>query len=266
VAQKQELTEGYDRSARQYDQVVGQQYLMGIWGLLPFVSLPPAPAILDAGCGTGSILLEAARLFYPCRLLVGVDLSPGMVAEARRKAAAQGIPATFLVGDVERLPFAPGTFDLVICSGVYHWFDDRQAALREFARTLRPGGQLVLTAVAAPGYSEWIQLCRIVWKNLFGPPAEPWFPALPTAKELASQLMEAGFRIKLLDHPVHRVVIEHPEHFVRYMATTAPNWLAGVPGGAEEWVQQELLRTMRTLFPAGFPCTSASLLAVAERL
>ncbi len=262
---KEHLIAGYDRSAARYDAVVGQQYLMGIWGLLPLVRLPQHPAILDAGCGTGAVLLALAKVYAPCRLLVGVDLSPGMVAQARQKAAAEGIPATYYVSDIEQLPLRDQTFDLAVCSGVYHWLEDQEAAVRELARILRPGGVLLLTGVAAPGFQEWIDLCRAVWRRLFGSSAEPWFPPMPTPEALEAQLLRAGFRITLLQHPVQSVTIDDPDSFVRYMAATAPNWLAGLSAAEGAQVEQELLRTLQTEYPSGFPCTSASLVAVAER-
>ena len=93
--QKEALGEAYDRTAQEYDQVAGASYLKALRSLLPFANVTPLPAILDVGCGTGINLLELARVLGPCRELVGVDLSAGMVDVARRKAAAAGVAATF---------------------------------------------------------------------------------------------------------------------------------------------------------------------------
>jgi ubiquinone/menaquinone biosynthesis C-methylase UbiE len=263
---KEHLSAGYDQTAGKYDRTVGYQYLMGLWSLLPHLRVPPRPAVLDAGCGTGSNLLEAARLFGPCRLLVGVDLSPQMVAVARSKAQAAGVPAFFLVGDAERLPLPPESFDLIICSGVYHWFEDRPGAIRQFGRLLKPGGQLALTCVAAPGFQEWMAVVRQAYRRLLGPDAQPWFPRLPTPQELVADLAGAGFRIRHLSHPVQPVLITDLSGFVNHMATTAPNWLAGLSPEWAERIRQEVLRLLTTHFPGGFPCTHGSLLVAAERM
>src|ERR1700734_2022340 len=97
------LIEGYSRSAPMYDKTAGMTYLTALWKLLPRVRVGSSPAILDVGCGTGINLLEAARVLAPCSRLVGVDLAPGMVQEARRKATAAHVSATFMVGDAEHL-------------------------------------------------------------------------------------------------------------------------------------------------------------------
>src|SRR5262245_39371075 len=86
MARRAALIEGYSRPAPLYDQTAGMTYLGALWKLLPRVRLPPHPAILDVGCGTGINLLEAARTLGPCRRLHGADLAPGMIEEARRKA------------------------------------------------------------------------------------------------------------------------------------------------------------------------------------
>ncbi len=122
-AAKWRLSQGYSRSSPLYDALAGHLYLSSIRKLLPRVVLPPIPAILDVGCGTGINLLEAARWFSPTRLLCGIDISPGMVEVASRKAAALGLNAGFAVGDAEHLPYPDNTFDLVICNSVLHWFD-----------------------------------------------------------------------------------------------------------------------------------------------
>src|ERR1700694_3338965 len=66
---------------------------------------------LDAGCGTGFLSFELAARGHR---VTGVDFAPAMVAEARRKAAARGVPIRLEEADAEQLPFAPGSFDLVI--------------------------------------------------------------------------------------------------------------------------------------------------------
>ena len=105
--------------------------------------------VLDAGCGAGAYALGLARRGY---VVEGIDLSPRLVAEARRRAEAaraDGAPsldASFEVGDI-LVPGAPGRFDGLLCRGVLNDLLDgrsRDAAFGSFARSLRPGGAVVL--------------------------------------------------------------------------------------------------------------------------
>ncbi|MFO7172331.1 MAG: class I SAM-dependent methyltransferase [Bacillota bacterium] len=260
------LASGYSESAPVYDATAGAQYLAGLRRLLPLLRpLPPWPAILDVGCGTGINLLEAARVFGPCRLLVGIDLSPGMVAVAQEKAAQAGVPATILLGDAEALPLPDATFDLVICNSAYHWFENRQQAVAEMARVLRPGGQLILICAADPGFREWAGLLEGTLRQRLGPLAPPAFPRLPEPEELYSHLLQAGLEPVYFNRVITPVRVQDPAGFVRLMATVAPSWQAALPPGLRAQVEQEVAGAMARVAPGGFLCTWAALEAVARR-
>jgi ubiquinone/menaquinone biosynthesis C-methylase UbiE len=104
---------------------------------------------LDAGCGTGFLCFELATRGHR---VTGVDFAPAMIAEARRKAAARGVPMRFEEADVERLPFAAASFDLAISRHVLWTLPHPDAAIDEWIRVLRPGGRLVVVdSQANPG-------------------------------------------------------------------------------------------------------------------
>jgi ubiquinone/menaquinone biosynthesis C-methylase UbiE/DNA-binding transcriptional ArsR family regulator len=111
-------------------------------------------AVLDAGTGTGRILeLLAPHIGRG----VGIDSSPDMLAIARDRLARIGAGhCQVRLGDVYRLPLANGSFDAVIFHQVLHYLDDPQAALREAARVLRPGGR-ILIADFAPHSLEFLR-------------------------------------------------------------------------------------------------------------
>ena len=95
---------------------------------------------LDVGCGTGFLSLELAGRGHR---VTGIDFAPQMLAEARKKAAGQGVAVRFEEGDAEQLPFAEGSFDLVMTRHVLWTLPHPEQAIDEWIRVLRPGGRLV---------------------------------------------------------------------------------------------------------------------------
>lgn len=98
---------------------------------------------LDVGSGTGGVAFLAARAGAN---VTGADISPVLVETARRRAAEGGLELRLDVADVERLPYADGSFDVVSSSVGVMFAPDHAAAARELARVIRPGGRLGLTA------------------------------------------------------------------------------------------------------------------------
>lgn len=112
------------------------------WAEILLPLLPPAPSrVADLGCGTGSLSVLVAGAGHD---VLGVDLSPAMVALARTKAAAAGLAVGFAVGDAARPPLAPGSLDVVVARHVLWAFDDPAAALARWVDLLTSGGRLLL--------------------------------------------------------------------------------------------------------------------------
>lgn len=106
--------------------------------LLPHVR--PGMAVLDAGCGVGSIALDFAPMVAPGRV-VGIDVDPGQVEAARRSAAERAIDnAEFVTASVYELPFEAASFDVVYANAVLLYVREPVRALVEMRRVLRPGG------------------------------------------------------------------------------------------------------------------------------
>jgi ubiquinone/menaquinone biosynthesis C-methylase UbiE len=114
-------------------------------GLARVVALAaPRPewAALDIATGSGHTALALAPYVTS---VVGIDLTPEMLAEAERLCAGHAVGnVTFRQGDVHHLPFADASFDLVTCRRAAHHFSDIALALREIRRVSRPGGRLVI--------------------------------------------------------------------------------------------------------------------------
>jgi SAM-dependent methyltransferase len=97
-------------------------------------------AVLDAGCGSGA---QARWLLDQGADVVGIDLSPRMVEEAKRRCGGQG---RFFVADLaEPLPLEPRSLDGITCSLALHYLHDWSVPLRSFASALRPAGWAVIS-------------------------------------------------------------------------------------------------------------------------
>jgi ubiquinone/menaquinone biosynthesis C-methylase UbiE len=106
----------------------------------------PGDKVLDVGCGTGDLTLEAKKLAGSTGEVHGTDASPNMIGQARQKTARTGIDVTFQVGLVEDIDFPENQFDVVLSSLMMHHLPDglKQEGLAEIYRVLKPGGRLLI--------------------------------------------------------------------------------------------------------------------------
>jgi ubiquinone/menaquinone biosynthesis C-methylase UbiE len=98
--------------------------------------------VLDVGCGTGYLLRELASRYPDAQQFVGIDAASAMVKTAN--AIAQDDRLTFVAGVAEQIAYPDETFNLIVSTTSFDHWSDQQAGLRECARVLRRGGQLVL--------------------------------------------------------------------------------------------------------------------------
>jgi arsenite methyltransferase len=107
--------------------------------------------VLDVAAGRGASALALATQFG-CEV-IGLDYSPRNVEAAERDARERGLgkKAAFYCGDAERLPFAEGSFDAIICECALCTFPNKQSAAAEFARVLRVGGRIGLSDLTRQG-------------------------------------------------------------------------------------------------------------------
>ncbi|WP_066952728.1 class I SAM-dependent methyltransferase [Streptomyces lushanensis] len=106
------------------------------------LGLRPGGAVLDAGCGTGRALAPLRAAVGPYGTVLGLDLTPEMLAEAVR--AGRGRSGRLLLADVARLPLRPRSLDAVFGAGLISHLPRPVENLRELARVVRTGGRLAL--------------------------------------------------------------------------------------------------------------------------
>lgn len=130
--------------------------------------VPAGLTVVDVGTGTGILAAELARLNLR---VIGVDNSPRMLEAARTKLASAGITGVELRGgDANALPLADGEADAAFAHMVLHYLPSPPEALREMARVVRPGGQIVVVDFVRHE-SEWMRdELGVLWLGF--PPAE----------------------------------------------------------------------------------------------
>lgn len=181
----------------------------------------PGDEVLDVACGPGRITLDLAP---HVRSVTGLDLTPGMLAQARVALDASGnANVTFLEGDAAAMPFADGTFSIVISSAAFHHFETPSRVLAEMVRVCRPGGRVVISDVTPAkgktGEYDRMELLR-----------DPSHGHAHSVEELTKLGAEAG-----LASPQAYTSITGPMPYSTVLATSFP----------EAHTREELLEMMR---------------------
>lgn len=150
-------------------------------------SLQAGETVLDLGSGAGFDVFLAARAVGGSGRVIGVDMTSEMLTKARINAAQAGVDnAEFRLGEIEHLPVADGTVDVIISNCVINLSPDKPAVFRDAFRVLKPGGRLAVSDVVAmaPIPAE----LKKDWELYTGCVA-----GASTVEEIEGMLTEAGF-------------------------------------------------------------------------
>ena len=237
----QAVRRGFARAAATYDAGAALQREIGarMAQRLDVVKLAPA-AILDAGCGTGEAVGELAAR-YPAARVLALDIALPMVAAARQRARARRsvlarllrplatgrlvyAPA-FICGDINALPFAGVSLDLVWSNLALQWVNDVPRALAEFRRVLRVGGLLSFTTFGPDTLRE----VRSAFAGVDGSTHTNRFVDM---HDIGDMLVHAGFADPVMDMEYVTLTYDTPRALLAELkAIGATNRTRGRPHG-----------------------------------
>lgn len=192
MVSREQTRQNYDRLSRWYDRFAGSEVKFTETGL-QLLDVRAGERTLEIGFGTGHALVRLALRTGDSGLAAGVELSPGMIAVARKRVPAEGLEgcAHMIQGDATLLPFLPRSFDAVFLSFTLELFSEAEipVLLRECCRVLKPEGRLGAVSLA----QQDTLACRLYqWGH------ERW-PALLDCRpiELEKCLEAGGFSIQV---------------------------------------------------------------------
>ncbi len=165
----------------------GANLNLGCGNPLAIASLQAGETVMDLGSGAGFDCFVAARQLAGTGHVIGVDMTPEMIAKARRNALRSGYDnVEFRLGEIEAVPVADASVDLIISNCVINLSPDKPRVFREAFRVLKPGGRLSISDVIArqPLPASWREDHEQLSRCISG--AE-------TAADLESWLAAAGF-------------------------------------------------------------------------
>jgi arsenite methyltransferase len=197
---------------------------------LSFAGLQEGEVVLDLGSGGGIDAFLAAKQVGDRGRVIGVDMTPDMLTKARDNASRVGVSnVEFRLGEIESLPVADRSVDVVVSNCVINLSPDKRSVFREAFRVLRPGGRLAISDIVASAPLP---------KHITEDPAAlaGCIAGAPAMDDLRAHLEAAGFA------GIHIEINEASRSLIR-------NW--SPESGAEHFVAAATIRAIR---PAGGGC------------
>ncbi|WP_281276556.1 class I SAM-dependent methyltransferase [Tengunoibacter tsumagoiensis] len=120
--------------------------------IMDLAQFQPGEAVLDVGCGTGSMTQLIGQCVGVTGTIYGLDPGPKQIARAQAKANQSGLSITYQVGVIEHLPYPDQSFDVVLSTFMMHVLPDnvKQQGLAEIVRVLKPGGRVIIVDFKRP--------------------------------------------------------------------------------------------------------------------
>jgi SAM-dependent methyltransferase len=189
----------WNRISDVYAHEIDRRFVPVVDAIIARAELEVGQQVLDLGTGTGAVAVAAAATVGSQGQVIGVDISPEMLAAARRVMAARGLTNLSLrEGRAEALPVEDATVDVVLASLSLMYVIDRAAAAREIARVLRPHGRLVAAIWAEPEQCDIVLFQQTAGSFAAAPPVPGVGPgSLADSGPFLKHLADAGIQARV---------------------------------------------------------------------
>ena len=233
--------------------------------MLDLAAIGPGDRVLDVAAGAGEPAITTAKRVGPTGSVLATDISPNILACARRAAAAQGVTnLETRVMDGEHLDLPDVSFDAVLSRVGLIYFPDRQRALAEMRRVLRSGGRVATMVYSTADRNQFFSVpIDIIRRRAQLPPPVPGQPgpfSLGGPGVLEDAYRQAGFGqivVRTLDAPVRMASVAEYVRFADEAFGALHQMLADMPEPDREATWDEITRELRQFEgPEGFvgPC------------
>ncbi len=182
--------EFFDRLAPQWDEEERTDISERLARVAELSCLRKGQHVLDVGTGTGVLIPHILRAIGERGVVVAIDISREMLCRAVRKGLPQNV--YFVLGDMHRAGVRTEAFDRVLCNAVFPHFDDKERALCEAWRVLRPGGLLVIShPIGREAVNRLHAQCHAVAED-----------RVPAAEKMTQLLTRLGWAdVEVIDEP-----------------------------------------------------------------
>lgn len=185
---------------------------LGCGDSIGLASLRPGEVVLDLGSGAGLDVLRSARQVSPEGFVYGLEMTDEMLAVAHDNASAYRVEnTTFLKGQIEDIPLPDSSIDVIVSNCVINLSVDKEKALSEAYRVLRPGGRFAVADIVVDGGFDGLFLSEECIRSLLKWTWTRCIAGALTVDEYQQKLAEAGFTevdVRLQEHYTVKSVLE----------------------------------------------------------
>jgi ubiquinone/menaquinone biosynthesis C-methylase UbiE len=193
-SQMEQMVDSYDSYMRKV--TLGREHALREM-TVKLAQVSPGDHVLEVGCGTGTLTLESKRQAGPSGKVHGIDIIPGMVEVARRKAAQAELDVEFQLGGMDAIPFDENQFDVVMCSFmIFHMSETvRRKGIPEIHRVLRPQGRLLVLDLALPPHPVLRAIAKMLFGGMLQHDLRELLPLMESSSFSDVEIGQAPFRV-----------------------------------------------------------------------